>query len=397
MTIAPPISKSDAQRLLVIAHATDLSPDVLGLDDDEMPRDVTVLREGLQTIHRGAGLIHCHDGGAPFRFLLTQAALNLGGFFEFTGTARLEARPHAALLRALGLSTHGHMQFPFEVQGSKSTEGLREFKVDGSASSQFVSSLILGATTLAQRHHHHVRVLRHGAQTSDGYVQLTVKLLRACGLTVVSDESGFTIEPAIDTPITLPSRVAGDWSSLTILLPAAWKKEALVSGVQFDSGHPDERVVDHLKSVGLRLEFVSDDTVRVLGTATGSLDVDVRECPDAIPALVALATQLPSPSRFAHTDILAMKESDRRAGLTTILRAAGHHVDDADDGFTVRPGTPRDFTADALDDHRLAMSASLLALLDGTKLALHGGASVSKSFPHFFREFTRLGFALREL
>jgi len=45
-----------------------------------------------------------------------------------------------------------------------------------------------------------------------------------------------------------------------------------------------------------------------------------------------------------------------------------------------------DFRFDALDDHRMAMSAAVLARLHSRKLTLRGMASVAKSFPNFWLE-----------
>jgi len=49
---------------------------------------------------------------------------------------------------------------------------------------------------------------------------------------------------------------------------------------------------------------------------------------------------------------------------------------------------------DSRGDHRLAMSAAVLAVLGGSVLHLPGADCVAKSFPDFWRELTKVGVAL---
>jgi len=74
-SLKPPLSKSDAQRALVLAEALGVPLETVVPADEELPRDVRVLQKGLEQLREQKADIDCHDGGAPFRFLLTQAAL----------------------------------------------------------------------------------------------------------------------------------------------------------------------------------------------------------------------------------------------------------------------------------------------------------------------------------
>ena len=72
----------------------------------------------------------------------------------------------------------------------------------------------------------------------------------------------------------------------------------------------NERFAAHLESVNLKL--VSHGAfVTVEGAPRGLLQVDCEQCPDAVPALVALACVLPERSTFTRIGILRHKESDR--------------------------------------------------------------------------------------
>lgn len=175
-------------------------------------------------------------------------------------------------------------------------------------------------------------------------------------------------------------KIPGDWSSLGYLLAFSWVTGISVDRLAFDTGHPDEAIAAHLRGVGLRL---SD---RLEGVATRGFDVDAEQCPDAIPTLAVLATRLPAASTFRRVGILRHKESDRLEGTRALLEAAGLDTTLEGEALTVRPGPARSFRFDARDDHRLAMSAAVLARLHGAHLTLRGMSSVAKSFPGFWAE-----------
>lgn len=383
----PPLSKSDAQRALVLADILKVPFEQVLPEGEVLPRDVEVLRDGLLALRQPRCRIDCHDGGAPFRFLLTQAAVQPGRRVEFVGTQRLAERPHGPLIAALGTIpglkiTEGN-PWPVTIESPAAIARSIEFTVTGVASSQFASSLLLGAARLAAGGvAASVRV--SGAMTSEGYFALTRSWLERCGFAIEVRELALipTLSPEGERKI---ETVPGDWSSLGYLLALSWVSGVTVERIQFGTGHPDEVIADLLRGVGLR---ISD---RVEGTATRGFDVDTEQCPDLIPTLAAIATKLPEPSSFRRVGILRHKESDRLEGVRGLLTAAGLECSLDADTLTVKPGSARAFQFDARDDHRLAMSAAVLARLHGVRLSLRGMDSVAKSFPGFWIEAAQAG------
>ena len=380
VVLTPPISKSDAQRALVLAR-------ILGAADplpaEALPADVEVLRAGLDVLAAGGPEIQCHDGGAPFRFLLTQAAVWAKAPVKLYGTARLAERPHAALLEALRPAvTRGEGTLLAEV---RALEPLPEaFTVSSDQSSQYASSLLLGAAAISHRTHRACTVRIEGARVSDGYLQMTVRWLRAAGFDVRGD-SELVVKWLAPRPLP---EIPGDWSSLGYLLLAAWASDSRVARLSDPALHPDGGIVAALASVGLTVR----DDGHVIGAAHGHLDVSARRFPDSIPTLVALACVLPEPSRFSDCAILRGKESDRVEGVIALALAAGAipHLD----GETLTVTPPKQVTAlrfDSRDDHRLAMAAGTLAAIARVPLTLRGRECVKKSFPGFWRELALAG------
>lgn len=396
MTLRPPLSKSDALRALVLA-------DILGVPWGEvlphsemLPRDVEVLRAGLESLRHKAASIDCVDGAAPLRFLLAQASVLPGRLFEFKGTQRLAERPHGPLLEALQTIPQVHItqepgRWPLTVQTSHSlsvSSGPLEFSVTGEESSQFASALLLAMARLATRD---VQASLHlsGSMTSEGYFALTRSWLERAGFAVHQEGSRFELKAPNDggaLRLRAFPPIPADWSSLTYLLALSWPSGLKVEGLTFGTGHPDEGFVAHLRSVGLSL------IDRVEGRAHRGFEVDAQLCPDSIPTLVALATLLPAPSLFYRVGILRHKESNRLEGVSALLRAAGlRSVVDAD-ALLVHPGAVlRPIHFDAQGDHRLAMSAAVLARLHDVPLKVAGMECVAKSFPGFWLEAAKAG------
>lgn len=402
VTLTPPLSKSDAQRALVLADVRGLPSSTVLPPGEALPRDVEVLRDGLAALHATRAELDCRDGGAPFRFLVTQAAVQPGRVVSFTGTARLGERPHAPLLEALrralgpsGLHLQEGTPWPLRVEAPATFTPPFEFVVTGAESSQFASSLLLGAARLAASTGASVTVRVAGALTSAGYLALTERWLERAGFSVSRSGDAVVVGAGV-APSALPP-VPGDWSSLGYLLLLAWHSGTEVARVAFDTGHPDEHVAEQLQNAGLALEVRSAVTHAVTGRPTAGLEVDAERCPDAIPTLAAFATVLPEPSRFLRPGILRHKESDRLEGTLALLHAAGLDAAHSEDALTVRPGRARHFSFDARDDHRLAMSAAVLAHLHGVSLRLRGKASVAKSFPGFWGEAAKVGLAVESL
>ncbi len=401
VVLRPPVSKSDAHRALVLAEVCDGRHEQLLPKVADRPRDLEVLSKGLITLRDGEGTIDCLDAGAPFRFLLTQAALSPRTTVRFTGTVRLGERPHGPLIESLqhalgGSIVEGGAFWPLVVKGkaTKATKAVTEFRVSGIESSQFASSLLLGAARLVQRGGAPVTVRVLGSPTSVGYFALTASWLRRFGFEVMVHPEAVVVESWKRVRAVPP--IPGDWSSLTYLLPLAWKHGVSVAGVDPESDHPDRAFAGHLAEAGLSLTQRRGMTT-VSGTLKRGLKVDASVCPDAVPALVALALVTKGPSVFERCGVLRLKESDRLEGLATLVTTLGGRATIAATQLTVTPPKrPRGGTFDGLDDHRLVMAAAVAAHLLGVDLKVKGTDAVNKSFPGFWREAAKVGLTPQE-
>lgn len=400
-TLTPPISKSDALRALVLADIAG-APATLP-PRGEQPSDVRVMVEGLRHLRENAGAVEldCADGGAPFRFLLAQAALPPARRVTLRGTPRLGERPREALLAALAdaLGEGGFRVvssgWPLVIEGAQKTQTPR-FEIEAVESGQFASSLLLAAARLARAERRPWEVRVKGQLPSEGYVALTVDWIRRAGFTVDAVGPGaWSVASGGEAgAMALP----GDWSSLGYLLALAWRTGSTVERVDLASLHPDRAMARCLEQLGAKLVPL-ERGLQVTGALRGELRASGHECPDLLPTLAALACGAQVTARLDDVEILRAKESDRVAGIERLVSTFGGETRLEGGTLYVSPPSepPRAVSFDPVADHRLAMSATVAAVLLQTELTLLTPDCVEKSFPTFWSQVARLGVQLTGL
>lgn len=115
---------------------------------------------------------------------------------------------------------------------------------------------------------------------------------------------------------------------------------------------------------------------------------------DEIPILVAMAARAHGVTKVTDAEELRVKESDRIATMATVLRAFGVEVEETEDGMLVqgRPEGPLQAAeVDSRGDHRIAMSAAVLALAADGPSTIHDVACIGTSFPRFVGTMRALG------
>ncbi|THG28550.1 3-phosphoshikimate 1-carboxyvinyltransferase [Naasia lichenicola] len=320
----------------------------------------------------GGGVsVDCGLAGTIMRFLPPVAGLALGPV-TFVGDAAASRRPMRTTidsLRALGIdvSDDGRGTLPFTVHGTGRIEG-GEIQIDASASSQFVSGLLLAAARFERG-----LTLRHTGEhlPSLPHIEMTIAVLRDRGVEVSSPETGvWIVEPG---PIAGREVVIEpDLSNAAPFLAAA-----LVAGGSVTIPRWPEsttQVGDHLRDLlarfGAQVSRVGDAlTVDgqegvIGGRKFAGMDIDLSAGGELAPAIVALCALATGPSRVTGIGHLRGHETDRLAALATELNAIGCQVTELEDGLAIRPGQLRatDRMWGAYEDHRMATAGAILGL-----------------------------------
>jgi 3-phosphoshikimate 1-carboxyvinyltransferase len=331
----------------------------------------------------GSTSIDCGLAGTVMRFVPPVACLALGPV-AFDGDAAARRRPMRTTidsLRALGVevSDDGRGTLPFTLYGTGSVLG-GEVEIDASASSQFVSGLLLAAPRFTNG----LR-LRHTGERlpSLPHIEMTIDCLAARGVVVETPEPGVWVVPA--APIrAVDVEIEPDLSNAAPFLVAA-----LVAGGSVTiTGWPERTTQVGALLATLLPRFGAsvslDDgalTVTGSGTITG-VDLDLSAGGELAPALVALAALADSPSRITGIGHLRGHETDRLAALTAELNALGGDVSELEDGLEIRPRPLHAGAWRSYEDHRMATAGAIIGLaVPGVEI--DDIATTAKTLPQF--------------
>ncbi len=231
----------------------------------------------------------------------------------------------------------------------------------------------------------------------------TERMLRGFGVEV--EEDGLTVRVHGGQALHGQSvQVPGDISSASFFLVAGAitpGAEITVRGVGVNPTRGG--VLDVLRAMGADLtlanarleggEPVADLTVRhrrLIGTEIhGAV---IPRLIDELPVLAVAAALADGVTVIADARELRVKESDRIATVSRLLRDMGAEVEEREDGMVIRGGQPLHGTVvDSHGDHRVAMSAAVAAIAAGVQVEIHGAETIATSFPTFTALLRELG------
>jgi 3-phosphoshikimate 1-carboxyvinyltransferase len=332
------------------------------------------------------------NAGTVMRFAPPVAALSSVSV-SFHGDPRASQRPVGPVLaglRELGavIDDGGRGAVPFTVHGTGSLAG-GVVTLDASASSQFVSGLLLAAPRFDKG----VEIRHRGARAvSAPHIAMTVQMLRDAGAEVEAWAQG---DPAgaPDTwrvhPGVLRHRdvsVEPDLSNAVPFLAAALVTGGTVAIEQWPTvtSQPAGQIISLLTSFGADC-VLADGAMTVTGPGRiRGVTADLADAPESALVAGALAAVADGPSRLTGIAHIRLQETDRLAALATEINALGGDVTELADGLEIRPrplrAGGRPFAS--YNDHRLVMAAAVLGLVvPGIEVA--DAATVGKTFPGF--------------
>jgi len=425
-TVRLPGSKSMTARALVLA-ALAAEPSVI-----ERPlraRDTELMAAGLRALGvrvdsgdderwpvepgplRGPARVDVGLAGTIMRFLPPAAAL-AEGTVEFDGDPHARNRPLRPILdalRSLGVSIDASPigGLPLTVHGSGLVEG-GEAVIDASASSQFVSGLLLSAPRFTKG-----LVLRHEGPPvpSAPHLRMTTHMLRAAGAAV--DESvpdRWTVEPGglrgrtwVIEPdlsgaapffaaamvtggaVTLAGWPAESWQPVGRLAELLTALGAEVTQSETAAGETGGRDAGAAQAGGPDAAAAAQGgpglTVRGTGVLRG-ITADLSEVSELTPVVAALAALADGPSELRGVAHIRGHETDRLAALAAELSKAGAEVTEFADGLRIVPRPLRGTSFETYADHRMAHAAAVIGLaVPGMELT--DVACTSKTLPEF--------------
>ena len=404
-TVTLPGSKSLTNRALVLAALAD-GPGVVrralrSRDTLLMAKALTALGAPVDTAGEDWAVtpldsssprnaeVDCGLAGTVMRFVPPVAGL-VDGEVDFDGDEHMRNRPVGEVLSALtalGVSiddtTGGPGALPFTVRGAGAVPG-GVVTIDASASSQFVSALLLAGA----RYDAGVDVRHDGKPIpSLPHVEMTIAMLRDRGVVVDdADANRWVVAPG---PIAARDElIEPDLSNAApfLALAAVSGGSVTVRDWPATTTQAGDALRDLLAQMGCSVGR-SDAGLTVTGPAEGwralqGLQADLHDVGELAPAIAALCALAGTPSHLTGIAHIRGHETDRLAALAAELGALGADVSEHPDGLSLHPAALSGGVFHTYADHRMAHAGVIIgAAVPG--VLVENIATTGKTFPDF--------------
>ena len=333
---------------------------------------------------RGPALVDVGNAGTVMRFLPPLAAFAQGDI-SFDGDPRSYERPLGPVIKALEelgieIDHGGRYSLPMVIKARGKVKG-GALTIDASASSQFLSALLLVAPSMKEG----ITVThRGGALPSMPHIEMTVAMLRDFGADVTVDSAAQTwsvkagalhgndlvIEPDLSnaSPFLSIAMVCG--GSITI---SDWPRATT---------QPGDQLRDIFTQMGATVEFNDDGLTLTGGSSIHGIDIDLHDVGELTPSIAALAALADSPSHLRGIGHLRLHETDRLAALTREINSLGGNVVEEQTALHITPAPLHAGVFHTYEDHRLATAGAVIGLVT-PGVEIENVATTRKTLPDF--------------
>ena len=380
-TVNIPGSKSATNRALILAA---LSTTPSRIRKPLSSRDTDLMVKGLQSLGckieqiktdqgfdyqvipgklMGPAQIDVGNAGTVMRFLPPIAALATGLIY-FDGDERSHQRPIAPVLTALkqlGVSVEHNNKYklPITINGDGKIKG-GTVEIDASASSQFVSALLLVAPATQEG----ITIKNIGPSLpSAPHIEMTIQMLEKFGATVQRTSSSWSVTPC--QLIGQDLVIEPDLSNAAPFMAAA-----MICGGSVQVRHwplsttqPGDQLRSIFTKMGAKVELnASSLTITGSGKIHG-IDIDLGDVGELTPSIAAIASLATTPSALRGISHLRLHETDRLAALANEINNLGSSVIEGPGDLVIKPGKMNASQIwRSYEDHRMATAGAIIGL-----------------------------------
>ena len=419
VTVTPPGSKSISNRALILASLGSGScriKNLLHSDDTEYMLSAVAQLGGISCSWHDSGEVleitgkggklqaakdelYIGNAGTASRFLTTVLALcspsRDADSTVLTGNARMKLRPIGPLVDALRLNgvdveyLEQEKSLPVRVGASGGLQG-GLIELAATVSSQYVSSILMAApyakapVTLR---------LIGGKPISQPYIDMTVAMMRSFGINVTRSATESDTYQIPTGVYTNPKEyvIESDASSATypLAVAAITGTTCCVPNIGSKSLQGDARfAVDVLQPMGC-VVIQDEYSTTVTGPSTGLKPlphVDMEPMTDAFLTASVLAAVAPGKTQITGIANQRVKECNRIAAMKDQLAKFGVRCEELPDGIEVFGKDRSELQTPSsgiycYDDHRVAMSFSVLSVAAPGRVIITERECVGKTWP----------------
>jgi 3-phosphoshikimate 1-carboxyvinyltransferase len=408
--ITIPGDKSISHRALMLGSLADGETKIRGLLLGEDPRStaacfaamgaeiselnselVTVKGIGLGNLKEPVDVLNAGNSGTTLRLMLGILASHPDRFFTVTGDSSLRSRPMSRVvnpLRQMGANIWGRengAKAPLAISG----RNLKAIHYQSPVASAQVKSCIMLAGLMTDGE----TIITEPERSRDH----SERMLAAFGANVTVDVDTNTVivkggAKLLGQEVTVP----GDISSAAFWLVAASivpNSDLVIENVGINPTRTG--VLEILAEMGADITYENQREVtgepvadlRVRSAALKACRIGGAVIPrliDEIPVLAIAASCAEGTTIIEDAEELRVKESDRIVAMVKELTKLGANVTERPDGMEIVGGKILTGTeVDSYDDHRIAMSLAIAALVAKGKTSISRAESAAISYPTF--------------
>ncbi len=359
--------------------------------------DTNILANALYDINEERAEINIGDAGTDMRFLLSYLSCRENKSFVLTGSDRMKERPIKELVDSLKnigadisyLEKDGYP--PVRIIGKKLNAN--DITIQANVSSQFISSILL----IAPLFENGCSIKLVGEIVSAPYIHTTMHLMREFGIEVVWTNDTIRVREGKYRAPSGSFYNEGDWSAASYfyagLLASDFDKIEL-EGLQKESIQGDSKIKEFFEIFGIQTTFSNNKAILTKKESLfQNFGADFTTCPDIAQTMAVACYIKHVTADLMGLKTLKIKETDRIQAMVNELKKIGASIQATDSALHLRgfghDKRNEDILINTYNDHRMAMSFAPLKFIY-PNMVIENKEVVSKSFPKFWEEFTKL-------
>ena len=329
----------------------------------------------------------CKESGTTLRIFLP-IAIEKYDKANFIGSDRLIERGINVYEAAFKYIRFYKDKYSIKTNGKLSEDN---YELPGNISSQYISGLLYALPLLENDS----KIIITTELESKNYILMTLQVLENYGIRILYNDNSFSDLTNKENTINNSSNHN---NQLTFTIPGNQKylaKDFSIEGDYSNAAFIDafnyfgnEIILNGLNCDSLQSDKIYKECFEKLNNNFS--EIDISNCIDLGPILITFAA-LKNGAKFTNTSRLKIKESDRGNVISEELRKCGADIEIHDNEIIVNKkelSSPIT-TLDSHNDHRIAMSLSLLSTM--FDIEIDGAECVSKSYPNYFDDLKSLG------
>ncbi|UOF94227.1 MAG: 3-phosphoshikimate 1-carboxyvinyltransferase [Bacteroides sp.] len=395
-----PGSKSESNRIAIIKN---LCKNDFNIENMSSSHDTLIINKALKDINSNKSEINIESCGTAMRFLTSYCAITKGNWI-LKGDKRMHERPIKVLVNALinigadinYIKNNGYP--PLHIKG-KCLNKSNTIYIDGSVSSQYISSILMIAPLLPNG----LIINITGNIVSDPYIKMTLNIMNHFGIKYKYINNNIIIDNQNYIPknITVESdwSCASYWYSIAGLINSN-NNVIKLNNLKKNSNQGDNYIRNIMNNFGITTEFDDRNAYiyKSINIHKKLNEIDLTKYPDIAQTIAVYLAGKGYNAKFIGLQSLKIKETDRISALSNELKKINILFESKKDNWTLFAKNKfhkiNNICFDTYNDHRMALAFSAFSIVYGN-INIKNRNVINKSYPNYWNDMENSGFIIK--